>query len=146
LLNEEKIFEIILRDCKKAIKKNEIPICAIITYKDKIISKAINRTKNNVLEHAEIIAMRKAFKKLNRKFLYECKIYVNVEPCIMCAFAIVLSRISEIIYVLREPKFGGVYSLYQIPSDIRLNHRVIVRKVNYFENEFKELLKNFYYH
>ncbi len=141
MLSDKEIFEIILKECKKALKKCEIPICAIITYENKIISKAINRTKNNVLEHAEIIAIKKAFRKLNRKFLNGCKIYVNLEPCIMCSFAIVLSRLSEIVYVLREPKFGGTYSLYQIPSDIRLNHRVVVRKVNYFENEFIELLK-----
>jgi len=145
LLKDEEIFKIILKECKKALKINEIPICAIITDENNnIISKSINRTKNNVLKHAEILAIEKAFKKLNKKYLYNCKIFVNVEPCIMCSFAIVLSRISEIIYVLREDKFGGVYSLYQIPSDIRLNHRVVVRKVNYFENEFKDLLKSFF--
>jgi tRNA(adenine34) deaminase len=141
LLSDEKIFKIMLKDCKKLLKNSEIPICAIITDGEKIISKGFNKTKNDVLGHAEIIAIKKAIKKLKVKFLNGYKIYVNVEPCIMCSFAIVLSRISELVYVLREPKFGGVYSLYQIPNDIRLNHRVIVRRVNYFEEEFKNLLK-----
>jgi len=141
LLSDEKIFKIMLKDCKKLLKKSEIPICAIITDGKKIISKGFNKTKNDALGHAEIIAIKKAIKKLKVKFLNGYKIYVNVEPCIMCSFAIVLSRISELVYVLREPKFGGVYSLYQIPNDIRLNHRVIVRRVNYFEEEFKNLLK-----
>ncbi len=140
MLSEKKIFKIILKGCEKALKLDEIPICAIVTFENKIISKAINKTRKNVLYHAEIIAIKKAIKKLNKRFLYGCKIYVNVEPCIMCAFAIVLSRVSELVYVLREPKFGGVYSLYQIPSDIRLNHRVNVKKVNYFEEDFKKLL------
>lgn len=141
MLSDEKIFEMILKDCRKLLKKGEIPICAIITDGKNVISKGFNKTKNDVLGHAEIIGIKKAIKKLNVKFLNNCKIYVNVEPCIMCSFAIVLSRISELVYVLREPKFGGIYSLYQIPNDIRLNHRVIVRRVNYFEEEFRNLLK-----
>ncbi|MCX7947474.1 MAG: nucleoside deaminase [candidate division WOR-3 bacterium] len=145
MLTEEQIFKTILTGCKKAIKQNEIPVCAIVVDENNsIVSKAINRTKMDVLGHAEIRAIKRAAKKLKSRYLYNCKIYVNLEPCIMCAFACVLSRISEIVYVLRDQKFGGVYSLYQIPIDIRLNHRIIVRKASYFEEEFKELLRKFF--
>lgn len=145
MLTEEEIFKIILKGCKKALRLNEIPVCAVIVDENNsIISKAINRTKMDVLGHAEIRAIKKASRKLKSRYLYNYKIYVNLEPCIMCAFACVLSRISEIVYVLRDEKFGGIYSLYQIPSDIRLNHRITVRRVPYFEEEFRKLLRQFY--
>ena len=88
----------------KAIKKNEVPVACIIVKDDKIIAKAYNKTvkTNNVLDHAEIIAIRKASKKLNNWRLNDCKLYVSLEPCDMCKEVIKKSRISEVIYYSKQ--------------------------------------------
>ena len=89
---------------KKAIKQKEVPISAIITYKDKIIAKSYNKTnkKNCILNHAEIICINKASKKLKNWRLNECTLYVSLEPCDMCKEIIKKARIKQVIYYIKQ--------------------------------------------
>ena len=98
--NMIKYMNIALKEARKAYKKNEIPVGAIIVRNNKIISKACNKKEKTkiVSNHAEIIAINKACKKLKNWRLNDCEIYITMEPCMMCCGAILQSRISKIIY------------------------------------------------
>ena len=99
-------FNILLKLAKKAYKKNEVPVAAIVVHKNKIISKAFNKRHNNndVLGHAEIIAIKKATKKLKTWHLLECDLYVTVEPCEMCKNIINEAKIKNVYYFLKKSK------------------------------------------
>lgn len=120
---------------KKAIKHNEVPVSCIITKDDKIISKAYNNkiTKHDPTAHAEIIAIRKAAKKLKTWNLNECKLYVTLYPCKMCLDVINEARIKELYYILDNEK--------------EINNNVKITKINseknkYFQEELKGFFKN----
>ncbi len=120
---------------KKAIKHNEVPVSCIITKDDKIISKAYNNkiTKHDPTAHAEIIAIRKAAKKLKTWNLNECKLYVTLYPCKMCLDVINEARIKEVYYILDNEK--------------EINNNVKITKINseknkYFQEELKGFFKN----
>lgn len=99
-------FNILFELTKKAYKKNEVPIAAIIVSKNKIISTAFNKrhNRNDVLGHAEIIAIKKATKKLKTWHLVDCDVYVTVEPCKMCKNIIEEAKIKNVYYFLKNPK------------------------------------------
>ena len=105
-----------LKEAAKARKKDEVPIGAIIVHNNKIIAKGHNlrETKHDALGHAEIIAIRKANKKLKSWRLVDCTIYVTVEPCSMCAGAILQSRIGRIVYGTEDIKGGALGSSYNL--------------------------------
>lgn len=118
---------------KKAIKHNEVPVSCIITKDDKIISKAYNNkiTKHDPTAHAEIIAIRKAAKKLKTWNLNECRLYVTLYPCKMCLDVINEARIKEVYYILDNEK--------------EINNNVKIIKINSEKNEyFQEELKGFF--
>lgn len=118
---------------KKAIKHNEVPVSCIITKDDKIISKAYNNkiTKHDPTAHAEIIAIRKAAKKLKTWNLNECRLYVTLYPCKMCLDVINEARIKEVYYILNNEK--------------EINNNVKITKINSEKNEyFQEELKGFF--
>lgn len=112
---------------KKAARKKEVPVAAIIVYKNKIISKAYNlvEKKNSVLCHAEILAIKKATKKLKNWRLNDCTLYVTLEPCKMCKNIIEKSRIKKVIYFtnqeIKKEKVISFYSKY-VESDIFSNY------------------------
>jgi tRNA(adenine34) deaminase len=103
-MNERLIIDELNKLTDKAIRKNEVPVACIIVKDDKIIAKAYNRTvkTNNILDHAEIIAIKKASKKIHNWRLNDCKLYVSLEPCDMCKEVIKKSRISEVIYYSKQ--------------------------------------------
>lgn len=118
---------------KKAIKHNEVPVSCIITKDDKIISKEYNNkiTKHDPTAHAEIIAIRKAAKKLKTWNLNECRLYVTLYPCKMCLDVINEARIKEVYYILDNEK--------------EINNNVKITKINSEKNEyFQEELKGFF--
>jgi tRNA(adenine34) deaminase len=109
-------MNIAIKLAKKAYKKGEIPVGAVIVKNNKIISKAYNmkEQKKDCTKHAEILAIQKASKKLKNWRLIDCEIYITMEPCMMCAGAIEQARISKIIYAVDNPTFGCTKNIKNI--------------------------------
>ncbi len=134
-----------LKEANLAYEKGEVPIGAIILKDGQIIARAHNLTETNVsaIDHAEILCIQKAVKKLNNWRLDDCEMYVTVEPCAMCAGAIINSRIAKVTYGAKEPKFGCHQSLLNILSNGKFNHSAIV--VNgVMEKECSQIIKKFF--
>lgn len=118
---------------KKAEKRAEVPVAAIITFNNKVIAKAHNKVnkKNNILEHAEIISIKKASKKLKNWRLNNCKMYVTLEPCNMCKEIIKKSRINEVIYYSKQNK----YETEQNPTYKYIQNKIFSQNLkNFFKN------------
>ena len=117
-----------LKEARKAALKNEVPVGAVVVKNNKVISRGHNLTekKQSALVHAEMAAISKATKKLKSWRLIDCDLYVTLEPCGMCAGAIVLSRVENLFYGAADPKAGVVESIAQALDNPKLNHRVKV--------------------
>ena len=113
---DEYYMNIAIKEAKKAYKNGEVPVGAIITKNNKIISKAFNKKEKtkNVTKHAEIIAISKACKKLKNWRLENCIIYVTMEPCMMCSGAIEQSRIKKIVYGIKNENYGSTDQLKNV--------------------------------
>lgn len=130
---------------KKAATEEEMPIGAIIVRNNEIIASGYNQKeqKKNSLLHAEIVAMNKACEILDSKYLDDCELYVTLEPCAMCAGAMMNYRVTKLYFGAYEPKSGCCGSLYNLPEDKRFNHRIeIVGGI--MEEECSSILKNFF--
>ena len=134
-----------LKEAKKAYKKYEIPVGAVIVKDNKIIAKAYNQKEDKAssLMHAEIIAIRKASKKLNSWRLNDCEMYVTLEPCPMCAGAIIQSRISKVFIGTMDKKAGACGSVLNLFEDYPFNHRVEVEN-GICEKDCEKILKDFF--
>lgn len=134
-----------LQQAQKALRKKEVPIGAVVVKGDKIISKAHNKREKskNALMHAEIIAINKACKKLKSWRLEGCEIFVTLEPCPMCAGAIINARIEKIVYGAKE-KTSSDNLLEQIIESKRLNHNCICIQDKQYEKECSALLTDFF--
>lgn len=108
-----------------AASAGEVPVGAVIVCDREIVAEAYNlrESKPSAMAHAELIALEAACAKLGRWRLTGCTLYVTLEPCVMCAGAIVNARVDRVVYGARDSKAGAVESLYQVLSDTRLNHR-----------------------
>jgi tRNA(adenine34) deaminase len=117
-----------LQLARQAFDEGEVPIGAVIVHNDRIIGEGYNQreTLKDPTAHAEMIAITQAAQSLESWRLLDCAIYVTLEPCPMCAGAIVLARIPTVIYGTDDPKAGACHSLFQITDDARLNHRATV--------------------
>jgi len=117
-----------LIEAEKAQEKNEVPIGAVVVYQNQIIGKGFNQTETlqDPTAHAEMIAISAAANFLQSWRLQDCSLYVTLEPCAMCAGAIVLARISQLIFGTFDPKAGACGSLRNIVQDERLNHQVAI--------------------
>ena len=113
-----------------AEENGDVPIGAVIVYENKIIAKAYNQREqlNDPTAHAEIIALTQASDYLGTWRLHGCTVYVTLEPCTMCAGALVLARIDRLVFGCDEPKTGACGSLYNVVQDERLNHMIPVTK------------------
>jgi tRNA(adenine34) deaminase len=141
----EKWMRHALAEAQLALKKDEVPIGAVVVYEDKIIGRGHNQVErlNDPTAHAEIIAIGAACGYLNSWRLSDASLYVTVEPCAMCAGAIVLSRLDRLVFGAKDPKTGACGSLYNIVQDIRLNHQVQI--VPYIlEQDCKQILESFF--
>jgi len=136
---------IALEEARKAFEKAETPVGAIVVKDNEVIARAHNlrETLQDPIAHAEIIAIRDASQKLGRWRLTDCSIYVTLEPCAMCAGAMVLARIQRLVYGASDPKAGAVGSLMNLLSDERLNHQVKV-EVGILAEECGDLLRGFF--
>ena len=134
-----------LRQAKKAYQLGEVPIGCVIVHDGKIIGRGYNRrnTDKNTLAHAEITAINKASKKIGDWRLEECTLYVTLEPCQMCAGAIVQARIPEVVMGCMNPKAGCAGSVLNILEMPAFNHQVHVTK-GILEQECSDLLKKFF--
>jgi len=129
----------------KAYKINEVPIGCVIVYKDKIIARAYNKrnTKKNTLAHAELIAIQKASKVLGDWRLEDCTMYITLEPCQMCAGAIVQARIKKVVIGSVNPKAGCAGSILNLLQMDEFNHQVEIEK-GVLEEECSDMLKTFF--
>ncbi len=141
----EEYMKIALEEATKSYKKGDVPVGAVIVYKGKIIAKAHNEKEKQQIatKHAEILAIEKACKKLKNWHLDCCELYVTLEPCMMCAGAIIQSRISKLIYSVPSEKFGFIESIDHVLNNKKNNHRVEIVK-GICEKESQILLKNFF--
>lgn len=129
----------------EAEKLGEVPVGAIVVCDGQVVSEAYNRkeTDNDPLGHAEIYALQAAAKKLGRWRLSECTLYVTLEPCVMCAGAIVHSRVDRLVYAAKDPKAGAVHSVMNILTNNSLNHSPQVA-CGVCEELASQQLKNFF--
>ncbi len=142
---EEKFMKEAIKEAKKAYKKIEVPVGAVIVKDGEIIAKAHNlkESKNDTTKHAEILAIQKASKKLESWRLIDCEMYVTLEPCSMCAGSIIQSRIKKIYIGTMDSKTGAVGSVLNLLEDYCFNHKVEV-KTGVLQNECEQILKNFF--
>ena len=134
-----------LKEAEKALKKLEVPVGAIIVKDNKIITRAYNlkEIKKDTTYHAEIEAIKKASKKLNSWRLNDCEMYVTLEPCAMCAGAIINSRIKKLYFGTSDEKTGACGSVLNLLEDYKFNHKVIVEK-GILQKECEKILKDFF--
>ena len=133
-------------DAAAIAKENgDVPIGAVIVHKNQIIAKAYNQREQlqDPTAHAEIIALTQAAAALENWHLHDCTIYVTLEPCCMCAGALVLSRIDRLVYACDDPKTGACKSLYNIVQDERLNHRLEVTTA-ILEDQCRQQMQEFF--
>ncbi len=121
-------MEAALAEARAAASDGEVPVGAVVVYEGRVIGRGRNRTESaqDPTAHAEILAIGAAAQALKSWRLDGCSLYVTLEPCHMCAGAIVLARIDRLVYGARDPKAGACGSLAMVPQDLRLNHRAEV--------------------
>ena len=117
-----------IKEARKAYHEGEVPVGAIIVYNNKIIGRGYNQVEllQDPTAHAEMIAITAATNHLKKKWLHDATLYVTIEPCTMCAGAIVLARIKRVVYGVPDVKTGAHSSLFNLLNDPRLNHQVEV--------------------
>ena len=134
-----------LREAEKAFEEDEVPVGAVVVHEGKIIGRGYNQIEKlqDPTAHAEMIALTAAANHLNSRRLEDCTMYVTLEPCPMCAGALVLSRVPTLVFGAYDPKAGACGTLMNIPQDKRLNHTVHVIP-GICDRESEELLKGFF--
>lgn len=142
---DEKYMYSALNEARKALKFNDVPIGAVIVQNGIIVGRGHNKTEqlSDPTAHAELLAIREAVANSGYKRLINSTIYVTLEPCAMCAGAIVLARIEKVVFGAFDPKAGACKSLYELCSDDRLNHRCEIIS-GMLELECSILLKEFF--
>lgn len=134
-----------LKEAEYSLEEDEVPIGAVVVYENKIIGKGHNQVENlcDPTAHAEILAITAASNHLKNKVLSKCDIYVTIEPCIMCIGAITLAKIRNLYFSAYEPKTGACGSVYNIPDENKINHKVNIFS-GIYENESKYLIQNYF--
>jgi tRNA(adenine34) deaminase len=124
----EHFIQMALAEAQAAMEENEVPIGAVIVHRQQVIARAHNQREQlrDPTAHAEMIAITQAAAALGSWRLEDCTLYVTLEPCPMCAGAIVQARIPQVVYGAADPKAGAVHTLYRLLDDSRLNHRAEV--------------------
>ena len=142
---EEKFMKYALKEAQKAYDKLEVPVGAVIVKDGKVIAKAHNlkETKFDTTKHAEILAIQKASKKLGSWRLLDCEMYVTLEPCSMCAGAMINSRIKRLYIGALDEKTGACGSVLNLVEDYPFNHKIDVEK-GILKEECETILKNFF--
>lgn len=142
---EEKFMKEALKEAQKALAIEEVPVGAVIVKDGKIIARAHNtkETKKDATCHAEILAIKKACKKLGAWRLIDCEMYVTLEPCSMCAGALINSRIKKLYIGTDDNKTGACGSVLNLLEDYKFNHKIEVQKY-ILKDDAEKLLKEFF--
>jgi tRNA(adenine34) deaminase len=129
-LADQRMMGRAIAQAQRAARMDEVPVGAVVVFQGAVIAEACNtrESSQDPTDHAEMTAIRLAAAALNSWRLNDCTLYVTLEPCPMCAGAIVNARIGRLVYGATDPKMGAVSTLYQLCTDRRLNHRVAVRR------------------
>jgi tRNA(adenine34) deaminase len=143
--NDYDFMRIALEEAQAAYSAGEVPVGAVLVHDGHILAQAHNLpiTMNDPSAHAELLALRQAGQKLGNYRLVGAELYATLEPCIMCAGAIVQARLTRVIFGARDPKCGAVASLYNILTDERLNHQVEVTE-GILQEECGEIMSRFF--
>ncbi len=143
---DEKFMRKAIEQAQKAGKLGEVPIGAVIVRDGKIIARAHNlrQTTKDATAHAEVLAIKKASKKLDTWHLVDCTLYVTLEPCPMCSGAIINSRLNRVVFGATDPKAGCCGTFYNLPMDARFNHRPQEVVSNVLADECASLLTSFF--
>ena len=134
-----------LRCAQRALGMDEVPVGAVVVYAGKIVGRGWNRniTDSDPTAHAEIVALREAGTSVGNHRLGDCELFVTIEPCAMCAGAIVHARIKSLVYGSDDPKAGAVHSVMQVLNHPQLNHKLEVRS-GVLAGRSAELLQTFF--
>ena len=144
-MNKEDYMKMALKEAKKAYNELEIPVGAIIVKDGVIIAKAHNEKekRKDSTKHAEILAIQRACKKLNTWRLYDCDMYVTLEPCSMCAGALIQSRMRKVYIGTMDEKTGSCGSVLNLLEDYKFNH-VVSYEYGICKDECEKILKDFF--
>ena len=142
---KEKFMQEAIKEAQKAYKKLEVPVGAVIVKDGEIIARAHNlkETKFDTTKHAEILAIQKASKKLGSWRLLDCEMYVTLEPCSMCAGAMINSRIKKLYIGALDEKTGACGSVLNLLEDYPFNHKIEIEK-GILQEECEKILKDFF--
>jgi tRNA(adenine34) deaminase len=145
MTEHERWMELALREAEQAYRRKEVPIGAVAVHNGRIIGRGYNQIESlqDPTAHAEMIAITAAATNLGSRRLEDCTLYVTLEPCTMCAGAIVLSRLARLVFGAADPKGGACGTLYNIVQDERLNHRVELTG-GVLEERCAAILKDFF--
>ena len=138
-------MQLALDEARASAEAGEVPIGAVLVHNEKVLARSGNRTirDNDPTAHAEIVAIRKASHALGNYRLADTTLYVTLEPCAMCAGAIIQARIPRLVYAADDPKGGAVRSCFEILTSSKLNHRVEVRS-GVLASDSASLLQSFF--
>ena len=145
MLKKEKFMKEAKKQAKKAYDKEEIPVGAVIVKDGKIIARGYNKKeeKKDTTQHAEIIAIQKASRKIGAWRLQDCEMYVTLEPCAMCTGALIQARLKRVYIGTMDPKTGACGSVLNLLEDYKFNHKVEV-ETNIMQKECEKILKDFF--
>ena len=145
MLKKEKFMKEAIKQAKKAYDKEEIPVGAVIVKDGKIIARGYNKKeeKKDTTQHAEIIAIQKASRKIGAWRLQDCEMYVTLEPCAMCTGALIQARLKRVYIGTMDPKTGACGSVLNLLEDYKFNHKVEV-ETNIMQKECEQILTKFF--
>lgn len=145
--SDKRFMQLAIAEALQAYEEGEVPIGAVLVENESgiLVCKNHNRMEqlDDATAHAEILVLREGFKKLKRRRLTNCTLYVTVEPCAMCAGALVLSRVERLVYGVYDSKFGAAESIFNVVNNPALNHQLKVT-AGILESECRELLTKFF--
>ena len=143
--SDDHFMSMALAEARAALEHEDVPIGAVVVHDGVVIARAHNQREllNDPTAHAEIIALTQASSAVGSWRLTGCTLYVTLEPCVMCAGALVLARLARLVYGATDPKTGACESLYKIPEDERLNHRIPITS-GVQADECGEILRGFF--
>lgn len=144
-MSDEELLRAALQEARLSLEHDDVPIGAVIARDDEIVARAHNQREllNDPTAHAEVLALRAAAEALGSWRLGGTTMYVTLEPCPMCAGALVLARVDRLVYGPADPRAGAALSLYNITQDPRLNHSVAIT-TGVLEDECAGLLREFF--